>query len=260
MGKTVEIHKTAIVDERAELGEDVTVGPYAIIEGPAVIGAATTVGPYARIVGAVAMGAECRVFSHAVIGTIPQDLKFEGEESTVEIGEGTTIREFVTINRGTKAAGATRIGPGCLLMAYAHVAHDCILGANVVLANCATLAGHVDVGDYAIIGGLSAVHQFTRVGKHAYVGGMSRVSQDIIPYALTASEPTRVVGINAVGLQRRGFPSEVRAALKKAFHTVYREGLNRAQAVEKLKAEMGDVAEVRDIIAFLETSERGILK
>jgi UDP-N-acetylglucosamine acyltransferase len=260
MGKTVEIHQTAIVDERAELGEGVAVGPYAIIEGPVVIGAGTDVGPHTRIVGPVTMGAGCAVFSHAVIGTIPQDLKFEGEEATVEIGDGCTIREFVTINRGTKASGATRLGPGCLLMAYAHVAHDCVLEANVVLANCATLAGHVEVGEHAFIGGLSAVHQFSRVGKHAYVGGMSRVSQDIIPYALTASEPTRVAGINVVGLQRRGFSAEARAALKKAHHIIYREDLNTAQAVEKLKAELGDVAEVRDIIDFMETSERGILK
>jgi UDP-N-acetylglucosamine acyltransferase len=260
MGKMVEIHHTAIVDERADLAEGVEVGPYAIIEGPAVIGAGTVVGPHTRIVAPVTIGKECNVFSHAVIGTIPQDLKFEGEEATVEIGDGCTVREFVTVNRGTKASGATRVGPGCLLMAYAHVAHDCVLGANVVLANCATLAGHVEVGEYAFIGGLSAVHQFSRVGKHAYVGGMSRVSQDIIPYALTASEPTRVAGINVVGLQRRGFSADVRKALKKAYHIVYREDLNVAQAVEKLIAELGNVAEVRDIIEFLETSERGILK
>lgn len=256
----MEIHTTAIVDERAELGDGVEVGPYAIIEGPAVIGAGTVVGPHTRIVAPVTIGATCSIFSHAVIGTIPQDLKFEGEDATVEIGDGCTVREFVTVNRGTKASGATRIGPACLLMAYAHVAHDCALAANVVLANCATLAGHVEVGEYAFIGGLSAVHQFSRVGKHAYVGGMSRVSQDIIPYALTASEPTRVAGINVVGLQRRGFSADVRAVLKKAYHIIYREELNAAQAVQKLKEELGEVAEVRDIIKFMETSERGILK
>jgi UDP-N-acetylglucosamine acyltransferase len=256
----VEIHKTAVVDGRAKLAEDVTVAPYAIIDGPAVIGAGTVVGPYALIEGAVTIGEKCRVFSHAVIGTIPQDLKFEGEESFVEIGDGTTVREFVTINRGTKASGATRIGPGCLLMAYAHVAHDCTLGADVALANCATLAGHVEIGDHAFIGGLAAVHQFARVGKHAYVGGMSRVSQDIIPYMLTASEPTRVVGINVVGLQRRGFSAAARAALKRAYHIIYREDLNTAQAVEKLKGELGEAAEVRDVIDFLESSARGILK
>lgn len=255
-----EIHETAIISPRAELGEDVTVGPYAIVDGPAVVGAGTIIGPYVLIEGDVSVGRRCRVFSHAVLGTIPQDLKFEGEESNLVIGDGTTVREFVTVNRGTKASGTTRVGAGCLLMAYAHVAHDCLLGDSVALANCATLAGHVEIGDYAFIGGLSAVHQFTRVGKHAYVGGMSRVSQDVIPYALTASDPTRVVGINVVGLQRRGFSPQTRSALKRAYQIIYKENQNRTQAIAKLEAELGDVSEVRDVIDFLKSSERGILK
>jgi UDP-N-acetylglucosamine acyltransferase len=256
----VDIHETAIVDGRAELGEGVVVGPYAVINGPAVIGAGTAIGPYVLVEGAVSMGRRCHVFSHAVLGTIPQDLKFEGEESDLTIGDGTTIREFVTVNRGTKASGTTALGVDCLLMAYAHVAHDCVLGDNVVLANCATLAGHVLVGEYAFIGGLSAVHQFTRVGKHAYIGGMSRISQDIIPYGLTASDPTRVAGINIVGLQRRGFPAETRAALKRAYHIIYREDLNKAQAIAKLEGELGEVAEVGEVVKFLKESDRGILK
>ncbi|NIT36367.1 MAG: acyl-ACP--UDP-N-acetylglucosamine O-acyltransferase [candidate division Zixibacteria bacterium] len=255
-----EIHETAIISPRAELGEGVTVGPYAIVDGPAAIGDGTVVGPYALIEGAVTMGQRCRVFSHAVLGTIPQDLKFEGEESNLVIGDGTTVREFVTVNRGTKASGTTRVGAGCLLMAYAHVAHDCVLGDNVVLANCATLAGHVEIGDYAFIGGLAAVHQFTRVGKHAYIGGMSRVSQDIIPYSLIASEPTRVVGVNVVGLQRRGFPPQTRTALKQAYQIIYRENLNKTQAIARLEAELGNVSEVGDVIDFLKSSERGVLK
>ncbi len=256
----VDIHKTAIVDNRAELGEGVVVGPYAIIDGPAVIGAGTAVGPHAVLEGTVALGEKCRVFSHAVLGTIPQDLKFEGEESDLTIGDGTTIREFVTINRGTKASGNTKVGNNCLLMAYAHVAHDCVLEDNVALANCAQVAGHVEIGEFAFVGGLSAVHQFSHIGKHAYIGGMSRVSQDVIPYGLTASDPTRVVGINVVGLQRRGFPAETRTALKRAYHIIYREDLNTAQAIEKLEAELGRVAEVRDVIDFLKRTERGILK
>ncbi len=256
----VEMHETAIVDGRAELAEGVVVGPYAIIDGAAIIGAGTTIGPHAVIEGALTLGEGCRVFSHAVLGTIPQDLKFEGEESNVVIGDNTTIREFVTVNRGTKASGTTRIGSNCLLMAYAHVAHDCVLGDNVALANCATVAGHVEIGEFAFVGGLTAVHQFSHIGKHAYIGGMSRVSQDVIPYGLTASDPTRVVGINVVGLQRRGFPAETRTALKRVYHIIYREDLNTAQAVEKLEAELGDVAEVRDVIEFLKRTERGILK
>lgn len=256
----VDIHKTAIVDSRAELGEGVLVGPYAIIDGPAVIGAGTAIGPHAVLEGPVALGEKCRVFSHAVLGTIPQDLKFEGEESDVTIGDGTTIREFVTINRGTKASGTTKVGNNCLLMAYAHVAHDCVLGDNVALANCAQVAGHVEIGEFAFVGGLSAVHQFSHIGKYAYIGGMSRVSQDVIPYGLTASDPTRVAGINVVGLQRCGFPVETRTALKRAYHIIYREDLNTAQAVERLEAELGQVAEVRDVIDFLKRTERGILK
>jgi UDP-N-acetylglucosamine acyltransferase len=206
------------------------------------------------------LGEKCCLFPHAVIGTIPQDLKFEGEETDLVVGSGTTIREFVTINRGTKASGTTRVGANCLLMAYSHVAHDCILGDNVVLANCATVAGHVEIGEFASVGGLSAVHQFSRIGKHAYVGGMSRVSQDIIPYALTASDPTRVVGINVIGLQRRGISPETRSALKQAYHIIYREDLNTAQAISKLEAELAQFPEVRDIIDFLKNTERGILK
>ncbi|MGD8719203.1 MAG: acyl-ACP--UDP-N-acetylglucosamine O-acyltransferase [Candidatus Zixiibacteriota bacterium] len=254
------IHETAIIDGRAELAAGVEVGPYTVIEGPVVIGADTVIGPHVYIQGSVTLGERCLVFSHAAIGAIPQDLKFEGEESTVSIGDGTTIREFVTVNRGTKAAGTTRIGKNCLLMTEAHVAHDCILGENVALANTVALAGHVEVEDQAFIGGLSAVHQFSRIGKHAYIGGMSRVSQDIIPYALVASEPTRIAGINVIGLQRRGFSEEARHALKRAYAILYREKLNTAQALEKLKEELGDVAEVRDIIEFVEKSERGILK
>lgn len=256
----VDIHQTAIVDGRAELAEGVVVGPYAIIDGPVVIGAGTTIGPHAVLEGAVALGERCRVFSHAVLGTIPQDLKYEGEESDVIIGDGTTIREFVTVNRGTKASGTTRVGSNCLLMAYAHVAHDCVLGDDVALANCATVAGHVEIGEFAFVGGLSAVHQFSHIGKHAYIGGMSRVSQDVIPYGLTASDPTRVVGINVVGLKRRGFPAETRTALKRAYHIIYRDDLNTAQAIEKLEAELGQVAEVREVIDFLKRTERGILK
>lgn len=256
----VDIHRTAIVDSHAELGEGVVVGPYAIIGGPAVIGAGTAIGAHAVLEGLVALGEKCRVFSHAVLGTIPQDLKFEGEESDVTIGDGTTIREFVTINRGTKASGTTKVGNNCLLMAYAHVAHDCVLGDNVALANCAQVAGHVEIGEFAFVGGLSAVHQFSHIGKHAYIGGMSRVSQDVIPYGLTASDPTRVAGINVVGLQRCGFPVETRTALKRAYHIIYREDLNTAQAIERLEAELGQVAEVRDVIDFLKRTERGILK
>jgi len=255
-----EIHPTAVITGGAELGAGVTVGPYAVIDGPVTVGAGAEVGAFVFITGRTTLGDRCRVFPHAVIGTIPQDLKYAGEETSVVVGAGTTVREFVTVNRGTKAAGTTRVGAGCLLMAYAHVAHDCVLGDGVVLANAATLAGHVIIGDYATVGGLSAVHQFTRIGRYAFVGGMSRVSQDIIPFGLVASEPTRVVGINLVGLTRRGFAETTKDALRRAYHILYREKLNTSQAVDKIAHALGDVPEVLELIEFIKTSERGILK
>lgn len=255
------VHNTAIVDRKAQLAEDVVVEPYAIITGPVVIESGTTVGPHAVIEGRANIGRNCRIFSHAVIGTIPQDLKFAGEDTYVEIGDGTTIREFVTVNRGTKASGKTVVGKKCLLMAYAHVAHDCHVGDGVVIANCGTLAGHITIGSFASVGGLSAVHQFTRIGTHAFIGGMSRIAQDIIPYALVASdERTRIVGINVLGLQRKGFSEEVIKDLRRAFHLLYRENLNTTQAIERIETEVGDRPEVREIVEFVKTSERGILK
>jgi len=255
------VHNTAIVDRKAQLGDDVVVEPYAIITGPAVIEAGTTVGPHALIEGRTNIGRNCRIFSHAVIGTIPQDLKFAGEDTYVEIGDGTTIREFVTINRGTKASGKTVVGKKCLLMAYAHVAHDCYVGDGVVIANCGTLAGHITVGSYATIGGLSAVHQFVRIGAHAFVGGMSRLPQDIIPYALVAGDQgTRVVGVNVLGLQRKGFKEEVIKDLRRAYHLLYRENLNTTQALERIEGELGGRKEVREVVEFVKNSERGILK
>jgi UDP-N-acetylglucosamine acyltransferase len=256
----MKIHPTAVVDAAAELAADVEVGPYAVISGPVRLGAGTTVGAHAVIEGRTVLGAGCRVFPHAVLGTIPQDLKFAGEDTTLEVGAGTTFREFVSCNRGTRATGTTRIGGGCLLMAYAHVAHDCVLGDGVVLANCATLAGHVDVGEYASVGGLAAVHQFTHIGRYAYIGGMGRISQDVIPYGLVGGEPTKVIGINVIGLKRRGFSSEVLEALRRAYHILFREELNTSQALAKIKTELPGIPEVEELTAFVNNSERGILK
>jgi UDP-N-acetylglucosamine acyltransferase len=255
------VHNTAIVDRKAQLGDDVVVEPYAIITGPVVVESGSTIGPHAILEGRTNIGRNCRIFSHAVIGTIPQDLKFAGEDTYVEIGDGTTVREFVTINRGTKASGKTTIGKKCLLMAYAHVAHDCHVGDGVVIANNGTLGGHIEVGSYATIGGLSAIHQFVRIGAHAFLGGMSRIPQDILPYSLVASdEGTRVVGINVLGLQRKGFKEDVIKDLRRAFHLLYRENLNTTQALERIEAELGGREEVREIVEFVKTSERGILK
>jgi len=255
-----EIHKTAIIDSRAEVAPGARLGPYVVVEGPSRIGAGVELGAHVVVGPFTDIHENCRIFPHAVVGMIPQDLKFGGEETTLEIGAGTTIREFVTVNRGTRASGATKIGRNCLLMAYAHVAHDCYVGDGVVMANAATLAGHIEIGDFATVGGLSAIHQFARIGRYAFIGGMSRISQDIIPYALVAGEPAKVVGVNLVGLTRRGFGDDVKQALRRAYHILYREDLNTAQALVKLAEELGGVAEVREIIDFVGRSERGILK
>jgi len=255
-----EIHKTAIIDSRAEVAPDARIGPYVVIEGPSRIGAGVELGAHVVVGQFTDIHENCRIFPNAVVGMVPQDLKFAGEETTLEIGAGTTIREFVTVNRGTRASGATKIGRNCLLMAYAHVAHDCYVGDGVVMANAATLAGHIEIGDFATVGGLSAIHQFARIGRYAFIGGMSRISQDIIPYALVAGEPAKVVGVNLVGLTRRGFGDDVKQALRRAYHILYREDLNTAQALVKLAEELGGVAEVREIIDFVGRSERGILK
>ena len=255
-----EIHKTAIIDSRAEVAPDARIGPYVVIEGPSRIGAGVELGAHVVVGQFTDIHENCRIFPNAVVGMVPQDLKFAGEETTLEIGAGTTIREFVTVNRGTRASGATKIGRNCLLMAYAHVAHDCYVDNGVVMANAATLAGHIEIGDFATVGGLSAIHQFARIGRYAFIGGMSRISQDIIPYALVAGEPAKVVGVNLVGLTRRGFGDDVKQALRRAYHILYREDLNTAQALVKLAEELGGVAEVREIIDFVGRSERGILK
>lgn len=255
-----DIHRTALVSSEAELDDGVNVGPYTTVGSGVKLGIGVSVGSHAVIEGNTTIGAGTRVFPHAVIGTIPQDVKFEGEESRLTIGENCTFREFVTVNRGTKGRYETIVGSNVLAMAYSHVAHDCIVGDNCILSNAATLAGHVELGEYAVIGGLAAIRQFCRVGAHAFIGGLCGISKDVMPYVKVGFDPTRVVGLNTVGLQRRGFDEETRGNLKKAYSIVFRQNLNTTQAVEKLEAELGGVPEVRRIIDFVKTSELGLLK
>jgi UDP-N-acetylglucosamine acyltransferase len=256
----VDAHQTALVSPDAKLGDGVTVGPYAVIGAGVKLGAGVSVGSHAVLEGDTTVGSGTRIFPHAVIGTIPQDVKFEGEESRLVIGEGCTFREFVTVNRGTKERRETVVGSNVLAMAYSHVAHDCIVGDNCILSNAATLAGHVELREYVVIGGLAAIRQFCRVGEHAFIGGLCGISKDVMPYVKVGFDPTRVVGLNTVGLQRRGFDDETRENLKKAYSIVFRQNLNTTQALEKLEAELGGVPEVRKIIDFIKTSELGLLK
>lgn len=254
------IHKTAIVHPAAQLGEGVQVGPYSIIEANTEIGDRTEIHSHVLIASGARIGRECRMFNGAVVSTIPQDLKFRGEDSVLSIGDRTTIREYATLNRGTSDAGATRIGADCLIMAYAHVAHDCELGNKVILANAVNLAGHVVIEDYVSIGGLVPVHQFARIGQHAFVGGGYRVVQDVPPYILAAGDPMRYAGLNAIGLRRRNFTEQSISQLKKAYRLIYRSGKNVSQALQAIREEMEITPEVQRVIEFYESSERGVIR
>ncbi len=254
----VRVHPTAIVDPHAELGEGVRIGPYAII-GPNVrIGAGTVVGPHAYIERDTRIGRDCFIAKGAVLGTDPQDLKYEGEETLLVVGEGTVIREFATLNRGTRASGSTVVGRGCLLMAYSHVPHDSRIGDHVVIANGVQMGGHVVIEEWATIGGLTAIHQFVRIGAYAFVGGGSRVPKDVAPYTRVAGNPLKLYGLNVVGLKRRGFSKEVRRALKHAYRVLFNSHLNMSRAIAELRSEGIACEEVERLIAFIEASERGV--
>lgn len=255
------IHPTAIISPKAELASDVQVAPYAVIGENVTIGPGTVIGPHTVIEPFVTVGANCRIFQHASLGAPPQDLKFKGERSYVKIGSGTVIREFVTINRGTTSGGGvTQVGEECFLMAYSHVAHDCKVGRRVVLANNATLAGHITIGDYATVGGLVAIHQFVRIGDHAFIGGLSGVPKDIPPYVIAAGARVALHGLNIVGLKRHGMSDRTLFLLKKAYRIIFRIGLTINQAVERVRAEVEQVPEVVKFIEFIQTSERGITR
>lgn len=254
-----KIHVTAIVDERAELAAGVEIGPYSII-GPNVrIGANTIIRSHVVIEGWTTIGEGCDIYQFASIGAISQDLKYDGEECYVEIGDNTTIREYVTVNLGTVGGGRyTRVGDDCLLMACSHIAHDCILGNSVIVANAVLLAGHVVIEDHVTVGGGSAVHQFVRIGRNAMVGGMAKVSKDIPPYCIVGGEPTAVAGLNMVGLRRAEMSTETINILKQAFRIIYRSKLTLKQAIEEL-GHLRQIDEIGTLKQFLITSERGLM-
>ncbi len=255
-----KIHATAIVSPKAELADDVTVGPFAIIEDNVTIGAGTEIHSSALIASGARLGRNVKIHKGAVVASVPQDLKFAGEDTQAFIGDGTVIREYVTVNRGTVDRGETRIGENCLLMAYSHVAHDCLLGCNIIMGNCATLAGHIEIGDYAILSGLLPVHQFVKIGAHAMIGGGFRVPMDICPFAMAAGYPLRIAGINVVGLRRRGFSREAIKSLREAFKILFFSELNTTQAVERINAEMEITPEIKTVLDFIAASNRGLTK
>jgi UDP-N-acetylglucosamine acyltransferase len=255
------IHPTAIIAPGAVLGDGVTVGPYAQIGDGVTLGAGCSVEAHAVLHGPATLGAGCTVFPFASIGTDPQDLKFRGEPTRLEIGERNTFREFVTINRGTAGGGGiTTIGSGNYFMAYAHVAHDCHVGSGTIFANAATLAGHVTVEDGVTVGAFSGVHQFCRIGRHAFIGGYSVVTQDALPYVKTVGNRATTYGVNTIGLERKGFSLDAIQALKKAYRYLKQSGLNTGQALERIEAELSEWEECRVLMAFIRSSERGIVK
>ncbi len=254
-----KIHETAIIGKDVILGEDVTIGPFTIIRNNVKIGDRTRIDAHVLIGDLVTIGEDCRVYHSAVIGEDNQDLKYKGEKTETIIGDRTIIREFCTIHRGTDDKWKTVIGSDCLLMAYAHVAHDVVVGDKVILANNATLAGHVEVGEYAIIGGLTAVHQFCKVGMHTMIGGCYRVIKDVPPYVTAAGEPIRFTGLNAIGLRRRKFPKAVIKELKNTYKLIFKSGLNVSAAVEKIQ-QTENAQEVQNVLDFIEKSDRGIIR
>lgn len=255
------IHATAIVHPGARLGANVEIGPYSIIGEHVVLGDGTTVGPHAVIEGWTEIGRDNRIFQFASVGAAPQDLKFRGEQSWLRLGDRNTVREFVTLHRGTEdGGGETVIGSDNLFMAYAHVAHDCRVGNRVILANGATLAGHVEVDDHAILGGLSAVHQFTRIGCHVMISGGAMVAQDIPPYTIAQGDRAKTVGLNLVGLKRRGFSESALRGIKQAYKLVFRSGLRMEEALEKIAAEVEQSPELTTFVEFIRSSQRGIAR
>lgn len=257
---SVKIHPTAIVHSEAQLDEDVEIGPYAVVDKNAKIGKSTCIEGFAQILGYTQIGKNCHIFPYAVIGSIPQDLKYKGEKSFVVIGDNNIIREFVTVNPGTEENTSTVIGNNNLIMAYSHIAHNCKIGDNNILANAATLAGYVEIENRVVIGGLVAIHQFCRVGSFSIIGGCSKVVQDIPPYSLCDGHPAKVRGINIVGLKRAGFPKEKIEIIRKAYKIIFFENHTFSVARQIILKELPLLEEINKLLDFISSSKRGIAR
>ncbi len=255
------IHSTAIVHPKAEIDDSVNIGPYAVIGASTTIGADTIIGPHVVIDPYVTIGPQCHVFQYATIGAPPQSFKYKGEKTVVKIGRGSVIREFVTVHRGTdEGGGITTVGEDCFIMAYTHIAHDCRIGRNVILANYVGLSGHIQIGNYASIGGMVAVHQFVRIGEHAFIGGASGVSKDVPPYVMAAGPRVKLHGLNRQGLKNHGFSKHTISSLKMAYQIVFRTKLTLSKAIERILQEVEPLPEVKKFIQFLTSSQRGIAR
>ena len=254
---TAQIHPTAVISPNAELGSNVRIGAFALVGDHVTIGDGCVIEARATLERNVILANNVTIGSGTIVGGDPQDLKFKGEDTWVEIGEGTRIREYTTINRGTSHSLKTTVGKGCFLMSYVHLAHDCHVGDGVIISNGTQLAGHVVVEDRAILSGLVAVHQFAKIGRHAFVGGCSRVAKDVPPFIKAVGNPVKLYGLNSVGLQRSGFPEEVVRELKRAYRLFFRSELNVSQAMTRARTELQQIPEIEYFLAFLEASERG---
>ena len=255
-----KIHPTAIVDAGAEVGTGCEIGPYCVVGAGVVLGENCWLQHHVTVMGPSRIGRGNRFFSYASIGQQTQDLKYSGEPTYLEVGEGNTFREFVTVNRGTAPGASTRVGNGGAFLAYSHIAHDCVVGDGVIFSNNGTIAGHVEVGHHVVLGGLTAVHQFCRIGDYAITGGCSKIVQDVPPYCIADGNPAEVRGLNKVGLERHGFSGEVLGSLKEAYRILYRSGLNQQQALERLEAELGVEPVVQRMLDFVRGSRRGVTR
>lgn len=254
------VHQLSAVDKRAKIGKNVVVEAFTTIAGDVEIGEGTWIGPNVTIMDGARIGKNCKIFPGTVISAIPQDLKFDGEDTQVIIGDHSTIRECVTINRGTKALGYTKIGNHCLIMATTHIAHDCVLGDHVIIVNGCGIAGHVEIGDYTVMGGLSAVHQFGKIGNHVMISGGSMIRKDIPPYVKVARDPISYAGINSVGLRRRGFSNDKIFEIQKIYRYIFQMKMNTSQAISIIEKEMLPTVERDEILTFIQNSPRGIVK
>lgn len=250
----------AYIHPDAKIAPSVVIEPFVTIDKNVVIGEGTRIGSNVTIMEGVRIGKNCNIFPGAVIGAIPQDLKFRGEETLAIIGDNTTIREFVTVNRGTASKGKTVVGDNCLLMAYCHVAHDCVVGNNIIMGNATQLAGEVVINDYAILSGAVLVHQFTHIGSHVMIQGGSRVTKDVPPYVTAGRDPLSYAGINSIGLRRRGFTNEQIRDIQDVYRYIYLSGMNTTHAIERIQAELPATRERDDILLFIKNSPRGIIK
>ena len=249
----------SVISKKAQIGKNVSIGPYCIIEDNVIIGDNTKIDSHTIIKEYTEVGENCNIFSHCVIGGVPQDKKYNGEKSKLVIGNNNTIREFCTLNRGTEESGITKVGNNCLFMAYVHIAHDCYLKNDIILANGVQLGGHVTIDNYGIVGGMTPVHQFCKIGMHSFIGGGLRVVQDVPPYIIANGEPLKFSGINILGLRRRKFSSTQRENIKKAYKLIYNSNYNISQATEKIKNTFNIDDSINDILDFIKSSSRGLI-